>query len=266
MSTDLGALVRKRYGDVARPYRRYWAPPLAAFAKPLLNSLPLTEGAVAVDLGAGTGYLASRLARRVERAIAVDLTEGMLRQVRAPVIPLAGDLTSMPLADNSVDVAISTFVLQHVRHPGVVIREAARILRPGGALGTATWGREHGETSEAYAAIERVFRRRRVPQDELAAMPTWHARVESAQKMRRYAQRAGLDVQRAWAARSAYEWDPAAMIGWFSSMGPYGRRLARLDPRRRDSVVHEIEHRFAKMSSAAFVWAPELIFLIAVKR
>lgn len=260
--------IAKRYGSVAREYRTFWGPPLRAFAKPLLNSLPLESGALVADLGAGTGIIADAVARRTKRAVvALDLTVPMLHEAKAATALRAGaDLLRLPVADRAVDVALTTFVLQHIREPGRAIAEAARILRPGGVLGTATWGPDAAESQGAYQVIEGVFKRRRVPTDELAAMPTWHARVESPSKMRRYARAAGLTVERAWLARVVFEWEPSKMLGWVSSMGPYGRRLAALDTSRRNAVLHDIEHRFQKLTPGAFVWAPEVVFMVAAKR
>jgi len=267
--SELSSQIASRYGDVARSYRRLWAPQLLAFSQQLLSALPLQRGVRVADLGGGTGALASRIARRAgpRSVVIVDLSPGMMSQARAGSPHLvAGDATMLPLAPRSMDVVVSTFALQHITHPGVVVKEAARVLASGGRLATATWGTDHGESGRAYQVIDRVFERRRVPPDELSAMPTWHSRVESPSKMRRYARAAGLDVERAWVAQVVYGWKPADMLEWLSTMGQYGRRLRALDRRRREQVIHEIEHRFMKLTPGAFVWAPEVVFMIAVKR
>src|SRR5690606_1688377 len=45
-----------------------------------------------------------------------------------------GDIEKVPLADESVDLAILSQALHHAEHPETAVREAARILRPGGQL------------------------------------------------------------------------------------------------------------------------------------
>jgi SAM-dependent methyltransferase len=54
----------------------------------------------------------------------------------------AADAAAMPLGGATVDLAVSSFVLQLVDDRGAVLREIARCLRPGGLLGFVTWLRD----------------------------------------------------------------------------------------------------------------------------
>jgi ArsR family transcriptional regulator len=100
----------------------------------------LDEEWTLADLGCGTGRATEVLAPFVRRVIAVDASEEMLEAAR---IRLAahrhvelrqGTLEALPLADQSVDAAHVGLVLHHVADPGTVLRETARVLRPGGRL------------------------------------------------------------------------------------------------------------------------------------
>lgn len=95
---------------------------------------------VVADLGCGTGQLSAALAPFVERVIAVDENPGMLEAARlrlgfTPRVELrAGTLEALPIETATADAAVLALVLHHAPEPAAVIREAARILRPGGRL------------------------------------------------------------------------------------------------------------------------------------
>jgi ArsR family transcriptional regulator len=104
----------------------------------LLGLLP--AGLRIADLGCGTGPTSEALAPLVERVLAVDASESMLRAARRRLEPFdnvelrTGELEALPIADRSVDAATLVLVLHHVAEPPRVLSEAARILRPGGQL------------------------------------------------------------------------------------------------------------------------------------
>ena len=94
-------------------------------------------GGVALDAACGTGRVAGYLHARGHQVIGVDSSPEMLAVARKRV-PAAdfreGDLASLPLADGSVDVAVCTLALCHMRDLGPVLAEFARVLRCGGDL------------------------------------------------------------------------------------------------------------------------------------
>jgi SAM-dependent methyltransferase len=104
----------------------------------LVGLLPPTW-AVA-DLGCGAGEIAARLAPLVRRVIAVDRETSMIAAARTRLDPFAnaevreGDLLDLPIEDGEVDAAILALVLHHVEAPQQAVREATRILAPGGVL------------------------------------------------------------------------------------------------------------------------------------
>jgi len=96
-------------------------------------------GRLAVDVGAGTGFITEGLIQRGLRVIAVDPSPAMLAQMRrklsgGDVAYLLGDAEALPLREGSIDYSFANMCLHHVEHPLRAIREMARILRPGGAL------------------------------------------------------------------------------------------------------------------------------------
>ncbi len=103
----------------------------------------LHEGETVLDLGSGAGADVLISARRVGptgKAIGLDMTDEMLELARANasgagfenVEFVKGFLEDMPLADDSVDVVISNCVINLSGDKPRVLREAARVLRPGG--------------------------------------------------------------------------------------------------------------------------------------
>jgi SAM-dependent methyltransferase len=103
----------------------------------------LRAGEVVLDLGSGAGLDVLLSARRVGptgKAYGIDMTDEMLalarrNQAEAGVENaefLRGHLEDVPLPDNSVDVVISNCVVNLSADKPQVLREAARVLRPGG--------------------------------------------------------------------------------------------------------------------------------------
>ncbi len=103
----------------------------------------LQEGETVLDLGSGAGADVLISARRVGpsgRAIGLDMTEEMLELARSNAAQAGvsnvefhqGYIEEIPLPDASVDVVISNCVLNLSGDKPRVLREAARVLRPGG--------------------------------------------------------------------------------------------------------------------------------------
>jgi ArsR family transcriptional regulator len=116
----------------------------------LLALLP-DEWTVA-DLGCGTGAVAADLAPRVARVIAVDQSAEMLRAARRRVGKLPNveiheaRLEALPVADATCDAALAVLVLSYLEDPAAALREAVRILRPGGRLVVVEAARHADET------------------------------------------------------------------------------------------------------------------------
>ena len=103
----------------------------------------LREGETVLDLGSGGGIDVLLSAKRVGptgKAYGLDMTDEMLSLARANqaksgvtnVDFLKGDIEHIPLPDNSVDVIISNCVINLSGEKRTVIKEAFRVLKPGG--------------------------------------------------------------------------------------------------------------------------------------
>src|SRR5687767_11068901 len=106
----------------------------------------LREGERVLDLGSGGGIDVLLSAKRVGptgRAIGLDMTDEMLALARRNATEagatnvefLRGHIESIPLPAASVDVVISNCVINLAADKAAVLREIARVLRPGGRMG-----------------------------------------------------------------------------------------------------------------------------------
>ena len=118
-------------------------------AKKILSKFPMKIGGAAVDIGCGPGFWTIPMARLMGptgQVYAVDLEEPMLADLRTRlegfkdlnVKVLRSTEDRLPLPARSVDFAFLACVLHELDGPGT-LREAGRVLRPGGVLGVVEW-------------------------------------------------------------------------------------------------------------------------------
>ena len=104
----------------------------AGWRRRAVRELHLDPGARVVDLGCGTGDLCRGLGRAGLRAVGVDMAAEMLARAHTSAPLVRADALQLPIADASVDGAISGFALRNVVDIGACFGEAARVIRPGG--------------------------------------------------------------------------------------------------------------------------------------
>lgn len=95
-----------------------------------------------LDLGTGTGRVLELLALRARRAVGIDRSSAMLAAARPGfarpelrhVQLRHADMTRLPLASDSIDLAVFHQVLHFADDPGRALREVARVIRPTGRI------------------------------------------------------------------------------------------------------------------------------------
>jgi arsenite methyltransferase len=140
----------------------------------------LHEGETVLDLGSGGGIdvlLSARRVGKTGKAYGLDMTDEMLALANANkakagvenVEFLKGEIENIPLPDNSVDVIISNCVINLSADKARVLREAFRVLKPGGRF-----------------AVSDVIRRGELPETIARSIELWTGCVAGALELEEY--------------------------------------------------------------------------------
>jgi ubiquinone/menaquinone biosynthesis C-methylase UbiE len=134
-TTDLGFFVH--YLDTASAHEQ-----VQAFKRRTFELLGVKPGSHLLDLGCGPGDDGRALAQmvgRTGRVVGVDSSGAMITEARKraegltlPVEYIVGDAHRLDFADSTFDGCRAERVFQHVDNPQQVLREMARVIRPGG--------------------------------------------------------------------------------------------------------------------------------------
>ena len=122
---------------------------LAAATDVLLDAAGITEGDAVLELAAGPGGAGLRAARRVGPKGSVVLSDDAPEMVAAAARRASGypqvstavfDQSAILTEDGRFDAVISRHGLMFAEHTAAAVREATRVLRPGGRFAAMTWG------------------------------------------------------------------------------------------------------------------------------
>ncbi len=227
MTNDETGTTGSRYDRQAEGYARWWGPVIAPTALTVLDAVePVVEAGTdrILDLGTGTGTLAIAAAQRWPRArvTGIDPSDGMLAVARSAV---GGDphldgriafrtafADELPFQDGAFDVVVSSFVLQLVPSRFRALREARRVLRPGGRLAYVTWlAKREDEAFAPDVAYDDVL-----SEFDLLGEPDWGRADDpvSVEAAARQLRRAGYRDVTASEGRVTHAYDPAEYLGF----------------------------------------------------
>jgi SAM-dependent methyltransferase len=124
-----------------------------AFAEALV---PWIVGERVVELGVGTGAIAVELHERDYRLSGFDLSAPMMAAAVRRLGPrvAVADVDALPVPDDAVDTAILAWVLQLVDDPAMSLREAARVVRPGGRVLAVLAAAEYADDDEISSIVD----------------------------------------------------------------------------------------------------------------
>ena len=137
------------FGPIAVNYER-WSAWLSLMQDPrwrarMVARLDVPPAARVLDVAAGTGLITRLLQAGGHRVVSLDLSAEMLgvahRRGGTAVLATA---EALPFPDATFDAVTFGYLLRYVPQPVDVLREFARVLRPGGAIGMVEFGRPRG--------------------------------------------------------------------------------------------------------------------------
>jgi SAM-dependent methyltransferase len=97
----------------------------------LIRRYVALEGAAILDIGCGIGTYVRKLGELSERVYGIDVEAARVRQGERGALAVAVS-EQLPFAGGSLDVVLLNEVIEHVRDDAETLREACRVVRPGG--------------------------------------------------------------------------------------------------------------------------------------
>jgi ubiquinone/menaquinone biosynthesis C-methylase UbiE len=272
------AEIADRYDRNARLYERWWAPVLAPTAARLLDRCDAFaletlrgQGSLRVlDLGTGTGALAVDAAARWPSAeiTGVDVARGMLsvaqRRAEAALGRAATDLRwkqadadRLPIDGGSIDLIVSSFVLQLVPDRHAALREVLRVLRPGGQLHFVTWIAGRDTFAPADQFDEAVYDLE-IEEDDVDEEPI-AGDYRSARTAERELREAGFRRVRAEREWLEQPWTLESYLGYKVEYDELGL-FQDLDAETGARLRRRVHERLSVLDPGAFRWRVPIVF------
>ena len=251
------------YSRRAEAYDSLWSPFIRPAGERLLSRLPLACATKVLDVGTGTGALLPSICRAAPFAsvLGIDRSPGMLAVARRRHSgPLAVmDAQQLDFRPHQFDVAVVAFMLFHLPAPERCLREVARVIRPGGAIGTITWSREAAPAANAVWEEELSAAGARAI--ELPATENEDC-CDGVDKIAGLLRRAGFANASIWTESVEHRWSAGDHLTWHLASNS-GVRLMSLPSTKRKPCLDRIRKRVARIEPDAYLFQGEVVLATA---
>ncbi|MBO0682093.1 MAG: methyltransferase domain-containing protein [Candidatus Dormibacteraeota bacterium] len=164
MSTPFHDFEQAQWQRAVEPYDTHWSRLTGQAIPAILRCLGVGPGSRLLDLASGPGHLAQRAAELGAEVVGVDFAPSMVARARSlhPGLRFEeGDAERLEFPARSFQAVAMNFGILHLDRPHDALREAQRVLQPGGRFGLTAWAGP-GEAA-GFATVLRAVERHGLP-------------------------------------------------------------------------------------------------------